>query len=402
MSEGLLSGVKVVEYCSFIAGPYCGKLFADLGAEVIKVEKPGGDEARKRGPFLNDEPDPELSGLFLYLNTNKLGVTLNLDSTTGRELFKKVIADADILVEDQPPGRMEKLGLNYDVLKKVNPRLIMASITPFGQYGPYRDYKSYYLNTYHASGAGYVLPTGSPNAEREPLRGGGYVGECDIGVNTSVAVLGALYWRRVGGTGQYIDISKQEAEMALERVNIVRYYELGRNPNRYELSHIRDALLSCRDGGYVMVVLYPEKQWRGLSGALGNPEWTKDPKFQTVKSREDNFAQLKVHLREEALKYDTEELFHRVQAQGTACAFICSAEQVVNSPQMKARNFFVEVDHPRAGKLMYPGHPYIFSKTPPRNNQGAPLLGQHNELVYCNRLGYTKQDLVKLREAGDI
>jgi CoA:oxalate CoA-transferase len=402
MSEGLLSGVKVVEYCSFISGPYCAKLFADLGAEVIKVEKPGGDEARKRGPFLNDKPDPELSGLFLYLNTNKLGVTLNLDSATGRDIFKKLIANADILVEDQPPGKMEKLGLNYDVLKKVNPSLIMASITPFGQYGPYRDYKSYYLNTYHASGAGYVLPTGSPNAEREPLRGGGYVGECDIGVNTSVAILGALYWRMVGGTGQYIDISKQEAEMALERVNIVRYYELGRNPNRYELSHIRDALLSCRDGGYVMVVMYPEKQWRGLSGALGNPEWTKDAKFQTVKLREDNFAELKVHLREEALKYDTEELFHRVQAQGTACAFICSAEQVLKSPQMKARNFFIEVEHPTAGKLMYPGHPYIFSKTPPRNNHGAPLQGQHNELVYCNRLGHTKQDLVKLKEAGDI
>ena len=114
MAEGLLSGVKVVEYCSFVAGPYCTKLFADLGAEVIKVEKPGGDEARKRGPFLHDTPDPELSGLFLYLNTNKWGVTLNLDSTAGRELFKKLIADADILVEDQPPGKMEKLGLNYD------------------------------------------------------------------------------------------------------------------------------------------------------------------------------------------------------------------------------------------------------------------------------------------------
>jgi crotonobetainyl-CoA:carnitine CoA-transferase CaiB-like acyl-CoA transferase len=403
MAEGLLSSVKVVEYCSFVSGPYCTKLFSDLGAEVIKVEKPEGDEARRRGPFLNDTPDPELSGLFLYLNTNKLGVTLNLDSTVGRELFKKLIADADILVEDQPPGEMKKLGLNYEVLKKINPSLIMASITPFGQYGPYRDYKAHYLNTYHASGAGYVLPAASPNADREPLRGGGYVGECDIGVNASVGILGALYWRIAGGgTGQYIDISKQEGEMALERVNIVRYYELGRNPNRYELMHIRDTLLRCRDDGYVMVVLYPEKQWRGLSEALGSPEWTKDAKFETVKTRESHFAELQVHLREEALKYDTEDLFHRVQSNGTASAFICSAERVVNSPQMKARNFFIEVEHPVAGKLMYPGQPYILSKTPPRNQQGAPLLGQHNEEVYCNRLGYTKQELVKLKEAGAI
>ena len=402
MAEGLLSGVKVVEYCSFVSGPYCTKLFADLGAEVIKVEKPGGDEARKRGPFLHDTPDPELSGLFLYHNTNKLGVTLNLDSATGRDIFKKLIATADILVEDRSPGEMEKLGLNYDVLKKINPSLIMASITPFGQYGPYRDYKAYYLNTYHASGAGFVLPAASPNADREPLRGGGYVGECDIGVNASVGILGALYWRDAGGTGQYIDLSKQEGEMALERVNIVRYYELGRNPNRYELMHIRDTLLRCRDDGYVMVVLYPEKQWKGLSAALGNPEWTKDAKFQTVESREANFTELQVHLRGEALKYDTEELFRNVQSNGTASAFICSAEQVFKSPQTQARNFFIEVEHPAAGKLMYPGHPYILSETPSSKHHGAPLLGQHNEEVYCNRLGYTKQDLVKLREAGDI
>ena len=402
MAEGLLSGVKLVEYCSFVSGPYCTKLFADLGAEVIKVEKPEGDEARKRGAFLNDTPDPELSGLFLYLNTNKLGVTLNLDSTMGRDIFKKLIADADILVEDRPPGEMEKLGLHYDVLKKINPSLIMASITPFGQYGPYRDYKAYYLNTYHASGAGYVLPYASPNADREPIKGGGYVGECDIGSSASVGIMGALYWRRAGGTGQHIDISKQEAEMALERVNIVRYYELGRNPSRYEYSHVRDTLLRCRDGGYIMVVLYPEKQWKGLSEALGNPEWAKDVKFQTIKARESNFSELKVHLREEAVKYDTDDFFHRIQSQGTACAPICSAEQVFNSPQTQARGFYVEIGHPKAGTLMYPGLPYRFSKTAPRNGYAAPLLGQHNEEVYCNRLGYTKQDLVKLREAGDI
>ena len=402
MAEGLLSGVKVVEYCSFIAGPYCTKLFADLGAEVIKIEKPDGDDARKRGPFLGDIPDPELSGLFLYLNTNKMGVSLSLESATGRDIFKKLIADTDILVEDRFPGEMEKLGLSYEVLKNINSSLIMASITPFGQYGPYRDYKSYYLNTYHASGAGYVLPAGSPNAEREPLRGGGYVGECDIGLSASVGILGALYWRRAGGTGQHIDISKQEAEMALERVNIVRYYELGRNPNRYELTHVRDALVRCRDGGYVMVVLYPDKQWKGLSEGLDNPPWTKDAKFNTVKARESNYAEMAAHLQEEALKYDTQDLFNRVQSKGTACAFFCSAEQVFNSPQMKARKFFIEVEHPAAGTLMYPGHPYIFSKTPSRKHKGAPLQGQHNESVYCNRLGYTKQDLVKLREAGDI
>lgn len=402
MAAGPLSGVKVVEYCNFIAGPYCTKLLADLGAEVIKVEKPEGDDARKRGPFLGDNPDPELSGLFLYHNTNKMGVTLNLESPKGRELFLELVSKADILVEDTMPGQMEKLGLDYETLKELNPSLIMVSITPFGQTGPYKDYKAYYLNTYHASGAGYVLPAASPNADREPIKGGGYVGESDVGVYASVSILGALFWREAGGTGQYIDISKQEALMCLERMNIVRYYMIGKSPSRVGVNRVRDTLVQCRDGGYIIIVLYPEKQWAGIVEALGTPEWTKEEMFSTQKLRDSHFEELKVHLREEALKYDTEDLFFRIQAQGTACAPICSAEQVFHSPQTKAREFFEEIGHPAAGNLMYPGLPYKLSTMTPSDNHGAPLLGQHNEEVYCNRLGYGKSDLVRLKEAGVI
>jgi crotonobetainyl-CoA:carnitine CoA-transferase CaiB-like acyl-CoA transferase len=385
-----------------VAGPYCTKLFADLGAEVIKVEKPEGDEARKRGPFLSDNPNLELSGLFLYHNTNKLGITLNLHSPVGRDVFKKLAAKADILVEDGRPGEMERLGLSYEVLKQINVSLIMASITPFGQDGPYRDYKAYCLNTYHSSGAGYVLPANSPNAEREPIKGGGFVGECDVGACASVSILGALYWRNAGGTGQYIDISKQEAEMALERMNIVRYYELGKSPTRIKINRLRDTLLHCRDGGYIKIVLYPDKQWNGLVEALGTPEWTKEEQFGDYKARESNFDALTVRLQEEASKYDTADLFFKIQSQGTACAPVCSAEQVFKSPQTQARDFYVEINHPAAGTLMYPGLPYKLSKTTPCRNHGAPLLGEHNEEVYCNRLGYSKQELVKLREAGVI
>ncbi|MCB6610016.1 CoA transferase [[Clostridium] symbiosum] len=402
MAVGPLSGVKVMEYCNFISGPFCTKLLADLGAEVIKVERPEGDDARRRGPYLNDNPDPELSGLYLYHNTNKLGVTLNLESPEGRSIFKKLAAEADILVEDTKPGEMERLGLNYEVLKQLNPSLIMASITPFGQYGPYRDYKAYYLNTYHASGAGYVLPAASPNADREPIKGGGYVGESDVGVYAAVSIMGALFWRNAGGTGQYIDISKQEGMMALEKMNIVRYYMMGKSPSRVGVNRVRDTLLQCRDGGYIIVVLYPEKQWRGIVEALGNPEWAQKEPFIDQKDRDAHFEELKVYLREEAKKYDTEELFFKIQAQGTACAPICSAEQVYNSPQTKAREFFEEIEHPVAGKLEYPGMPYKFSDIRISENHGAPLLGQHNEEIYCSRLGYTKGDLVKLKEAGVI
>src|SRR6266702_4906490 len=400
MANGPLSGVKLVEYCSFVAGPYCAKLFADLGADVIKIETLEGDEARKRGPFPGDVPDPEHSGLFLYLNTNKSGVTLNLASTTGREIFKKMIVEADILIEDRPPGELEKLGLGYPVLKELNPSLIMVSITPFGQDGPYRDYKAYYLNTYHAGGAGYILPAASPNADRAHPKGGGFVGEYDAGMKASVGILGALYWRNAGGTGQYLDISKQETQMALERVEIARYYELGKSPTRYEVNRVRDTLVRGRDGGYVMIVLHPDKSWQGVVTALGTPEWTKESKFSDPKGRESNFNELRALLREEALKYDSSDIFHRVQSEGTASAPICSAEQVFNSQQTQARNFYVEIEHPKTGKLMYPGLPYQLSKTAPRDNHGAPLLGEHNEEVYCQRLGYTKQDLIKFKEAG--
>lgn len=402
MAAGPLSGVKVIEYCHFISGPYCTKMLADLGAEVLKIERPEGDDARRRGPYLGDNPDPELSGLFLYHNTNKRGVTLNLETAEGREIFKKLVSESDILVEDTLPGELKELGLDYEVLKELNPSLIMESITPFGQTGPYKDYKAYYLNTYHASGAGYVLPAASPNADREPIKGGGYVGESDVGVYAAVGIMGALFYRECGGTGQYIDISKQEAMMCLERMNIVRYYMIGSSPSRVGVNRVRDTLVQCKDGGYVIIVLYPEKQWLGIMEALGNPEWSKEEIFSTQKLRDSHFDEVKMHLREEALKYDTEELFAKIQAQGTACAPICSAEQVFNSPQTKAREFFKEIDHPKAGKLMYPGLPYKLSSMTPTDDFGAPLLGQDNADVYCGRLNYSKEDLVRFREAGVI
>jgi crotonobetainyl-CoA:carnitine CoA-transferase CaiB-like acyl-CoA transferase len=190
--------------------------------------------------------------------------------------------------------------------------------------------------------------------------------------------------------------------MALERVNIVRFYELKKSPTRYEINRVRDTLLRCRDGGYVMVVLHPEKQWEGLAQALGNPEWLKEEKFSTQRAREANFKELCQRLREEALKFDALDLFHRVQSNGTACAPVCSAEQVFHSPQTQARGFYTEMIHPRAGTLSYPGVPYQFSKTAPRSNRAAPLLGQHNTEVYCKRLGYSPVDVAQFREAGVI
>jgi crotonobetainyl-CoA:carnitine CoA-transferase CaiB-like acyl-CoA transferase len=209
MAETALDGLKVLEYCQMISGPYCGKLLADLGAEVIKVEEPSvGDVARTRGPFPGDVTHPEKSGLFLYLNTNKLGITLNLGTASGRELFRRLAEQADVLLEDRPPGEMAKLGLDYASLSAINPRLIVTSITPFGQTGPYRDYKSYHLNLYHASGHSSFFYVAPRERRKEALVvAGGEVGDYDGGLSAAVATLAALFARLATGQGQHIDIS---------------------------------------------------------------------------------------------------------------------------------------------------------------------------------------------------
>ena len=405
MAETALDGVKVVECCNFVAGPYCTKLLADLGAETVKIESPGiGDEARKRGPFLHDIPHPEGSGLFLYLNTNKLGITLNIDSETGKAIFKRLIASADILVEDHSPGEMREQGLSYDTLREINPGLIMTSITPFGQTGPYQDYKAYYLNIYHASGAGYLLPTGSPDLEREPIKGPGLIGEYDAGLSAAVAILGALYWRGVRGLGQYIDISKQEALTALEKIELDRFHSDGKNPSRIPTGRHRHGLIRSKDGGYLLLTVGPQRdnQWQALVELMGNPEWAKDEIFSTEGKRREHSFELRNHVAEWARDYTTDELFHEAQRRKIPSAAVNSPEEFLSSPQIRARGFLVEIDHPIAGKLKYPSRPYHFSRTPWRVERPAPLLGQHNEEILGNRLGYTKEVLVKLKEAGII
>jgi len=377
---------------------------ADLGAEVIKIEPPGiGDEARRRGPFPDDILHHERSGLFLYLNTNKLGITLNLDSATGRDILKQLIASTDILIEDFPPGKMGELGLDYDRLKEINPRLIMTSITPFGQTGPYRDYKAYYLNTYHASGAGYLLPIGSPNLEREPIKGPGFIGEYDAGLGAAVATMGALYWCGTSGLGQYIDISKQETLMALDKMELVRFHVDGENPSRGpSVAWVPPKPIRTKDNGYILIDTGRDNQWRGLLELMGNPEWANDERFNTDQGRHEHIGELRERVAEWAENHTLDELFHEIQRKGSPSAPVNSLEALLNSSQIRARGFLTEIDHPVAGTLEYPSTPYHFSKTPWSVERPAPLLGQHNEEVLSRYLGYTQPDLVKLREAGVI
>ncbi len=404
MSRKALEGVKVLEYARFVAGPYCGKLLADLGAEVIKIEPPGaGDESRKNGPFPDDIPHPEKSALFLYLNTNKFGITLNLHSTTGKGIFKSLIKNVDILIEDEPPRSMNKLGLDFEILLKINPRIIMTSITPFGQTGPHSGYKAYPLNSVHAGMLGYMTPWVSRWPDREPIQPGGYLGEYGSGLSAATATLAALYVQRINGSGQHIDVSKQEAIIALSRVNAPQFPNEGESDTRFvNLSGLLGDIVPCRDG-YIVFQINETHHWQGFVLLLGNPRWACDPIYLDGAERGKRFAtEIRPRVIEWAKDYTKEELYHKGQAANCPFAVVNSPGDVFNSEHMKARGFFVDVEHPVAGRIRQAGAPFIMSETPWAVGRPAPTLGRHNEEILCGRLGYSKKDLAELRREGVI
>lgn len=392
-----LSGVKVLDLTHHIAGPYCTKLLTDLGADVIKIEKPDeGDTARRMGPFPNDEPHPEKSGLFLYLNTHKRGITLNLKSETGKKIFKELARDADILVENFEPRVMPSLGLDYETLEKVNPKLVMTSISSFGQTGPYRDYKAAEIVAYALGGLMYTCG----DYDREPVKHGLAMGQTLAGANGAGSTLVALYCQRENGIGQHVDVSVMETVTQLCYVFQVIYFYGGTAFRRRmkvggKLGALGD-VFPCKDGYFVPILI--ALPWElivnffNAADTLGKPEFSSSVGRILYADQVDNAL--------EALTRDRSkhELFHSSQEWRLPWALVQDAKDLVNCPQLQARDFFVEIDHPLAGKLTYPGVPYKMSGIPWPQINPAPLLGEHNEEIYCKRLGYTKGDLAKLRD----
>ena len=402
MAQTALAGVKVLEYAQMVSGPYCSKLLADLGAEVIKIEEPGtGDEARRREPFPNDIPHPEKSGLFLYLNSNKMGITINLQTTTGRTIFKELIKGVDVFIEDNMPSAMKELGMDYEILAEVNPSLIMASITPFGQTGPYRDYKAYPLNSYHGSSSASILADVIPGEIERPVKGGGYLGDYDSGLCAAVAVVGALYHRLFTGTGQHIDVSKQEALISLERVEIGRHVNEGGTMSTVSVRQMVGGLHRCKDG-YVVITIPMQHQWEALAKLISKPEWIKEESYKDDFARAAHAEELNARVGEWMINHTKDEIYHRAQALSCPIGAVSTAEELLHSEQLKARDFFADVDHPQIGRIKFPTAPYRFSRTPWRLERPAPLLGEHNEGIYCDRLGYSREDLARMRTAGTI
>ncbi|MBI4330154.1 MAG: CoA transferase [Chloroflexi bacterium] len=400
--RGCLEGIKIIELADLVAAPYCARLLADLGAQVIKVERPGeGDVARGREPFLKDIPHPERSGLFLYVNAGKYGITLDVNIPSGGDIFRELVKQADILVEDRPPGELDNLGLGYAALSEINPALVMVSITPFGQTGTYRNYRAYPLNTFHSGGEGYLTPGGSPELDRPPVLVGRYAGEYECGISAAGAALVAFYHRLGRGLGQHVDISKQEALIPLNLQDIPMWANLGVVVNRATRGWRIAGVLPCKDG-YVQFAPNRPEEWDTFIELLGSPEWAKGAEFKDPKYREEHAAEIKERLAPLLMQFTKEELYRRAQSKHCPVAPYHGCDEIVDSGQLRARGFFVEMDHPEAGRLEYPSVPYRFCEAPARFQRPAPLLGEHNEEIYRRMLGYTAERLARLRGSGVI
>jgi crotonobetainyl-CoA:carnitine CoA-transferase CaiB-like acyl-CoA transferase len=406
MLEQALSGVKVLDLTWHITGPYCTKLLADYGADVIKIERPGkGDPTRSMGPFFKDDPNPEKSGPFLHLNTNKKGITLNLKTATGKTIIKDLVKKVDMLVESFRPRVMPSLGLDYATLKKLNPKLVMVSISSFGQTGPYRDFKASEIVEYAMGGEMHS----SGIAGREPLKLGGNVIQYQAGTVAAVATMGAFYAAESQGIGQHVDVSIMETQAgtADRRIMyILGYIMAGVITSRWpppreavRMLIMPQGVYPCRDG-FVNTLSLPQ-WWPRYIEALGMPELKDDPRFQNIYSAE-------AGMEFDAIWYswladhDKQELFDIFLKSKIASAPLNSPEDLVKNPHLKDREYFVEIEHPETGEVTYPGAPFKMSESPWKIRDPAPLLGQHNKEIYCDLLGYTKDELVKLREGGII
>jgi len=403
--EQALSDVKVLDLTHHISGPYCTKLLADYGAEVIKVEKPGaGDATRRMGPFLGDDPHPEKSGLFLHLNTNKKGITLNLKTEAGKKIFLNLVEKTQILVENFHPRVLPALGLEFDALEKINPKLVMTSISNFGQTGPYRDFKASELILYGMGGA--MNNTGI--IDRYPLKKAGTVIQYQVGTTAAVATMLAFLSSQDTGIGQHVDISMFESQMAsIDR----RMSQLLTYQYNGETSHRMDpetegvgfptGIFPCKDGFFSLAGGYV--YWPRICKMINRPDLADDPGLSTIEGQRDpeNKERFDLIWYPWIVERTKAEIIEAGQAAGVLCGPINTTEDLVNDPHWKTRGYWTEVEHPVTGKLTYPGAPFKMTKTPWHIKRPAPLLGQHNAEVY-RYLGYSGEDILQLRESGII
>lgn len=401
--EGILTGVRVLELAHAPSGAFCAKLLADQGADTVKIEPPDrGDPLRHEPPFIGGEPHPDRGTTFLALNTNKRGITLDVTQAAGRDLFLQLAANADVVIESSQPGRMAELGLAYETLKAENPKLVLLSISYFGQTGPYADYKGDDLIAQATGGYLYAV-TGT--ADKPPMGTALQQMELTAGRNGVIAIMAALLQREPAGEGCHIDLSVMEAAIATPSALIHPYSFTGRNPRRGSGDkNVMDGVhLPTRDGEVSLTTAgtggKPMEVW---SEFLGEPRLL-DPKFATRVSRQEHWEELRDLVAPKLKEWNNLDLMRETMARGLVIGLVQSPQQVLESPHLTERGFFVELDHPEVGTLKYPGPGFfVDGENPMQKTRAAPRLGEHNTEVYCAQLGVTNETLSRLRAAHVI
>ncbi len=401
MTPLALDDLLVLDLTHYIAGPYCTKLLADYGARVIKIERPdGGDPCRQLGPFPNHEPHPEKSGLFLHLNTNKESVTLNLKTLRGRQLFFQLAARADVVVENFHPRVLPSLDLSYAQLHMINPRLVMTSISNFGQTGPYRDWRAQNLTLYAMGGEMYS----SGATGRDPLRQADSLTLYQGGSMAAAATMTGVFGRRRHDTGQHIDISlfeTQAGSMDRRMTSLVNYQYTGQNPgpeDNRQVGILPSGIFLCQDG-FVDIRCTP-RWWDRLVAMMDMPELHDDPRFNTEAARleaanREPFQQIFTAWLKRHTRQDIMRRAQRTRLPGTA---VNTPAQVLSDPHFVARGAFVAVEHPVAGTWQLPGAPFRPQRTPWQIRQPAPLLGQHTTDVLRELLDLSPDAIDELQQ----
>jgi len=387
----------------YFAAAMAGKSFADLGAEVIKVEPPRvGSAERRRGPFRDDLPDPETGGLHLYLNTNKLGVTLDLESSLGRDLLMKLLDGADILLNPNPPAISARLGIDWQAMLARFPKLIAVSLTFFGAESPYRDYRGSDLIASQMSLVGYETPinqaTDLPN--EPPLKPADRQADYLAAITAAGATMAAVFHRKRTGKGQHVDVSQWLAMVSMARPAIGVYTHDRKGAPYYDKLFARQKtglpwIYPCKDG-WVSFSPTPERFWSGTKRAMGNPEWAESEIFQTQWDRASHADAVEAGLLGWLADHGKQEVFERAQAEHVPCFPVYSPAEVANNKQYRARGFFVTHDHPAAKTVTMPGAPYVLGRTPWRIGRGAPRLGEHNREIFVGRLKLPEAELQAL------
>jgi len=394
-----LEGIRVLDLTQYEAGPSCTETLAWLGAEVIKIEPPGGEAAR-RG--FSERPDVD-SVFFCLLNANKKGVTLNLKSERGRRMFEEMAKTADVVVENLGPGSMERLGLGHEALARINPRIITASVKGFGSEGPYAGYKSFEMIA-QAMG-GVMSLTGAPDGP--PVRIEAGLGDTGAGLHAAIGILAAVIQRQVTGVGQRVEVAQQDVVVSLTRIHF-RDHHLGVRPIPRRGNRSPNAapsnLYRCRPFGpndYVFVHVANIDMWKALARAIGQPELADDPRLADHRDRLSRVDELDALVEGWTEKRTKHEVMETLAGAGIPCGAVLDSAEVLSNEHLRGRGMVVDVEHPVRGRMAMPGSPIRLSASPTEVVH-APLLGEHNAEVYGTLLGCGEAELDGLRRDGVI